>query len=139
MSTVVVDASVWVSRFVNQDAHHQVSYLWLERHFRSGGMVVSPVILLAEIAGLVGRQTGDIALAHNAYRKLLRLPNFRVVPITHELGVAAANLAANLNLRGADAVYVALAQALRLVLITWDQQQRERGAAIVTTALPTID
>ncbi|TAK33203.1 MAG: PIN domain-containing protein [Chloroflexota bacterium] len=138
MSTVIVDASVWVSRYVEEDTHHRISQLYLERHFRSGGIVVAPVILLAQLAGPVARQTGDRTLAHDAYRKLLKLPTFRVVPIDHRIGVAAAKLAADLGLRGADAVYIALAQALNITLITWDEQQRERGAAAAATVMPQL-
>lgn len=137
MNAAVVDASVWVSRFVNQDPHHVDSYGWLERHLKEGGIVVAPAILLSEVAGPVARQTGDSALAHGVYKGMLRLRGLRIVPIDRRLGGSAAALAADLMLRGADAIYVALALRLSLPLITLDEQQRSRGSAAVTVATPT--
>ncbi|MCI0438124.1 MAG: type II toxin-antitoxin system ParD family antitoxin [Chloroflexi bacterium] len=32
----VVDASVWVSRFITADAHHGLSHSWLQRQVESG-------------------------------------------------------------------------------------------------------
>lgn len=138
MPAVVVDASVWVGRYLEQDANHLVSYQWLKGHFRAGGVVIAPMILLAELAGWVARRTGDRELAHKSYQHLLELPNFRVVPDDRLLGSVAAKLAADLALRGADAVYVALAQTLGLTLVTWDVQQRERGARAVSIAVPAV-
>ena len=138
MSTVVVDASVWVSYVLREDVHHQTSHLWLTGHLRGGGLVVAPTILLAEVGGPVARQTGDLTLARNTYRELLQLPTLRIVPIDYRLGTATATLAINLGLRAADAVYVALAQILAIPLITWDEQQRTRSATTITAAIPTL-
>jgi predicted nucleic acid-binding protein len=45
-------------------------------------------------------------------------------------------VAANVALRGSDALYVALATKLDLPLVTWDKQQRERGAVFCRTMTP---
>ena len=50
--------------------------------------------------------------------------------------IDAARLASDLQIRGADAVYVALAQQLSLPLIAWDQEQLSRAATIVQTWTP---
>jgi predicted nucleic acid-binding protein len=47
-----------------------------------------------------------------------------------------ADLAAQLQLGGADALYVALAQRLGIPLITWDREQLQRGLAAVTALTP---
>jgi predicted nucleic acid-binding protein len=64
------------------------------------------------------------------------LPGLRLLPIDHLLAQAAAALAGRLRLRGADAVYVATAASLRLPLITWDVEQRDRAAAVVDVRTP---
>ncbi len=48
----------------------------------------------------------------------------------------AAAIAANHQIRGCDALYVALAEELGDYLVTLDQQQLERGTAVVTTHRP---
>ena len=58
---LVVDASVWVSRFLPADETHQESRRWLERYFRSGGQLVEPVLLLVELSAAISRRTGSAA------------------------------------------------------------------------------
>jgi predicted nucleic acid-binding protein len=49
---------------------------------------------------------------------------------------AALGAAAARSLRGADAVYVALADLLDLPLVTWDREQRERAGRRVRVITP---
>lgn len=135
MSVAVVDASVWVSRFVTQDSNHRASYEWLDRHLGNGG-IVAPMIMLSEVAGPIARQTGDPSVAHAALGAMLRMPGLRLVPVDRQLGHSAAGLAADLRLRGADAIYVALALSLSLPLVTWDRQQHARATAAIRVSTP---
>lgn len=137
MSATVVDASVWVSRLVSLDTHHALSRQWLEHQMAEGGQLVSPVLLLSEVAGAISRRTGDRSLARQAVKHLLRLPALRIVPIDHSLGNDSAQLAADLGLRGPDAVYVAVAQRLNIHLFTWDQEQIEKTSKIIRAHLPS--
>jgi predicted nucleic acid-binding protein len=50
--------------------------------------------------------------------------------------LAAARVAGRLRVRGADAVYIAAAAGLRLPLVTWDVEQRERAAGFVEVLVP---
>jgi predicted nucleic acid-binding protein len=132
----VVDASVWVARLVPQDVHYAASREWLERHIAQGGVVADPVLLLAEVAGAISRRTGEPALAHAAVAHLLRLPALRLVPIDARLARVAMQLAADLGLRGSDAVYVATAHELRVPLVTLDQDQLSRAGSRVSARAP---
>ena len=53
-----------------------------------------------------------------------------------ELADLSAQIAAELRLRGADAVYVAVAVQRGVPLITFDDQQRNRASQRVQTATP---
>ena len=132
----VVDASVWVSRLVPHDVHHAASRQWLLQELADGHLLVAPVLLLAEVAGAVSRRTARPLLARRTTRSLLRLPGLRLVPLGRRLGPEAAELAADLGLRGADAVYVATARRLGLPLVTWDVEQRERAARLIAVRAP---
>jgi predicted nucleic acid-binding protein len=136
---MVVDASVWVSRLVPQDVHHLVSRRWLERHVAGGGLLVAPVLLLAEVAGAISRRTREPRLANQAVESLLRVPDLRLVSVDPRLGREAARLAADLHLRGADAMYVALAHHLNVPLVTWDREQRDRAASLIMVHTPDAD
>jgi predicted nucleic acid-binding protein len=60
-----------------------------------------------------------------------------LVPLTEQRARQAAQIAITCRLRGADAVYVALAQELGTTLITWDAELLARGALAVPTMTPT--
>ena len=133
---VVVDASVWVSRLIPQDAHHEPSKRWLEEFSARKGKIIAPVLLLLEVAGAISRRTGEPSLAHQAVNQLQRPGRLRLVPIDRRLGLAAAQLAADLGLRGADATYVAVAQQLGIPLLTWDEDQKEKSGKVIQVLFP---
>lgn len=125
---VVVDASVWVSRLVPEDEFHERVKAWLANQRERGMEFVSPSLLLAEVGGAISRRTGSPELAGKAIRQLENLPGLRLVEMDHTLSREAADLAAELGLRGADAIYVAVAARLSLPLVTLDADQRSRAA-----------
>ncbi len=49
---------------------------------------------------------------------------------------SAVALAADLYLRGADALYVAIAHEIQVPLVTWDNELLERAAVILPTYTP---
>ncbi len=49
---------------------------------------------------------------------------------------AAVNIALDLQLRAGDAIYIAVAQQLNLPLVSWDNEQLERGGRLITTYSP---
>lgn len=136
---MVIDASVLVSRVVPGDVNHDASRRWLDLHVVRGGLVVAPAVILPEVAGAIARRTGKPRIAHRAVAALLRLVELRLVAIDAALAETAARLAADLRLRGADALYVATAARLGLPLVTWDTEQRQRGAARVRIVVPQAD
>lgn len=59
---------------------------------------------------------------------LQELPNLTLVALDDALAEVAATIAADRALRGADAVYVAVAQRYGTTLVSLDHEQRERAA-----------
>jgi predicted nucleic acid-binding protein len=133
---IVVDASVWVSYLLPQDIHHFASEAWLDGYIQGGGKVAAPMLLLVEIAGAIRRRTGDMTLARQAIGTLANLPELSLVELDQSLSLTAANLAATLALRGADTLYVTVAQALQAPLVTWDQEQLTRAGQLIQTRTP---
>ena len=130
MSFFVLDASVWVARLVPQDAFHQTVKSWMVNERAVGTQFISPALLLAELAGAVSRRA-TVALGRKALSDLEALPGLRIVEMDNVLLREAASLAADLGLRGADSVYVAVAKRLDVPLVTFDVEQRERGKMVV--------
>jgi predicted nucleic acid-binding protein len=129
---VVVDASVWTARLVAQDIFHAPASRWMAERRAENTLLVSPSLMLAEVAGAISRRTGDRALAERALQALIQLPGLRLVEMENALALSAGKLAASLGLRGADAIYVAVAETLDLPLCTLDEEQARRAAYRVT-------
>jgi predicted nucleic acid-binding protein len=134
-----VDASVWVSALVPGDVHHVASRGWLGRQELADQALVSPSLLVPELAAAISRRTGRSALGRSAITALMRLPHLRIVALDAELAMDAGRLAADCAVRGADAVYLAVARRLGVPLVTWDREQRERGNRLVDVVTPTED
>ena len=98
--------------------------------------LVTPALGLLETAGAVARRTGSSALAREIVTAIERLPNVVVVIPDAELWTLAVHAASGRALRGADALYVALAEALGMPLATWDDEQRTRAGRRIKTLTP---
>lgn len=109
---IVVDASVWVGALVDADLQHADSRRWVADALADGTPIAAPVLVLPEVGGAIARVTGSSVLGRRAVDWLLSLPVLRLVSVDHELGIRAGQLAAEQRLRGADAVYVAVAAGL---------------------------
>jgi predicted nucleic acid-binding protein len=133
---MVLDASVWVAALINKEQHHAESVELLGRLVQDRRTAFAPILVLAEVAGAVARQTRDSARAETGLR-FMRAQNWLSIhPFTESQGETAAAIAAQYFLRGADAVYVALARQLGTPLVTWDKELLERAAAVVPTFTP---
>lgn len=135
-AAVVVDASVWVSRFIPQEIHHATSRLWMEQYISEGGLLVAPALIQVEVAAGIARQTGQPALAKAAIAFLNSLRAMRFVPLDSVLVSAAVDIAADLQLRAGDASYVAVANQLSIPLVSWDREQVERASRLIATYTP---
>ena len=133
---VVVDASVWVAYFIQHDVHHVACKTWLQNHALNRGTFAVPVLLLAELAGAVYRRSGKSELAKAALAEVLKLPELTIVPIDRTLGNLAADLAAQLGWRGADATYAALAYHLNVSLLSLDQEHQTRAGYLIKVRNP---
>ena len=132
----VIDASVYVAMVNAHENQHSNSWAWFEHAQAAQEEISAPNILLAEIAAALSRGTGNPVLAHRITQQLLDSKLINLVSVTPNLAERAATIAANHQIRGCDAVYVALAEQLDVYLMTLDKQQFERGAEIVTTRQP---
>jgi predicted nucleic acid-binding protein len=132
----VIDASVYIALINAHEKEHALSWAWFEAAQAAQLPVVAPIILLPEVAAALSRGTGDSQLATQVVQQLEHSGVVQLLPITPALASRAASVAANHRIRGCDAIYVALADQLDDYLVTWDQLQLERAAAIVNAHPP---
>lgn len=132
-----VDASVFLNAFNPYEEGHEESRSLLARLEENAIPIIVPNLLQVEVAAAVARGRGDAGLARRFAETLMRLPHLVVVPVDDRLARVAAALAADQRLRGADAVYGAVAARFGSALVTRDKEQGERLAAVITTLRPS--
>ena len=134
---IVVDASIWVARLVSEDSFYQPVRDWMSARLEQDDQFLAPSLLLAEIGGAISRRTTS-SLGLKAIEQVKSLPGLQLIEMEQALIDDAAQLAAELGLRGADSTYVAVAVRLDLPLITLDIDQRQRAAKRVKVLTVSI-
>jgi predicted nucleic acid-binding protein len=102
-------------------------------------LIAAPILLLAEVGGAMARRLDRPDIGAEAISRLLAIPTLRLVSMDHAQGMRAGQIAAAHRLRGADAVYVAVAARLDVPLVTWDQEHIHRAAGLITAYTPAQD
>lgn len=129
-----IDASVFVAAARPVEANHAVSLEFLEQVEQQSLPTTCPTLLLTECAA--ARATDDEALAEKMVALLVSFPGMAFISPSLDLAHRAAEIAIRHRLRGADAIYVAVAERSGSILMSWDQEMLERGEAVVVTATP---
>jgi len=132
-----LDASIVARDFDPGDPEYAACHELIALLDQQAIPVIVPRLLLAEIAGLARRLTRDPIRARLMVDAWRTFPHVQIVSLDDALIDAAAEIAADYALRGADATYVAVARQYNCTLVSLDREQHERAAAIVTTLTPT--
>lgn len=133
---LTIDANVFASSSSLADKLNAESEEFLRRVGQQKLKIYCPTLLLPEVASAIIRPTSNINAARITLASVESFPNIGFVGLTELGSQAAVQIAITCRLRGADAVYVAVAQEYRTTLITWDQELLTRGAAAVTVMTP---
>ena len=133
---MIVDASVWIASVLDKDLRHEVSLAFMHRFVMERQIATVPLLVWAEIAGAVARRTGDTDRGMKVAELIAAKNWVRGVPLDASLASESMRLSAKLRLRGADAVYVALAAICREPLITLDAEMLERARDMADTFTP---
>jgi predicted nucleic acid-binding protein len=131
-----IDASVFVNAFNPHEDGHDASLTLLTAIHDAGDPVIVPALALPEIASAVARATDDTEGAVAYAAAVGNLPHVTLVSLTPAAGREAASLAALHRLRSADAVYAWTARRYGTTLVSRDDQQRTRAAAVLACVTP---
>jgi predicted nucleic acid-binding protein len=133
---ICIDASVFVAAARPSEAQHAESQAFLQAVQVTAEALCVPVLVLPECAAAIARRTQNPDLGMRLVRLIERFPGLQLIPLSGGLAHRGADVAAVHQLRGVDAVYVAVAEALRATLVTWDAEMLGRGSTVVDTATP---
>jgi len=131
---LTIDASVFVSAARPSEKQYPLSYRFLHRVKRS--KIFCPTLVLAECGAAIARPTGDSLLSGRLVNLIKHFPGMTQVPLDLPLALRAAEIAIENRLRGADAVYAAVAEDFDAVLVSWDEEMLERCPESVLAMSP---
>lgn len=131
-----VDTSVWVNSFDQREPGHAVSRQVLQQLGAQGIPIFMPHLVLVEVAGAISRTRQDVMQAQAFATALSQLPNVTFIALDEALAVQALLLAAQHSLRGADAVYAAVALREGCTLISLDNEHLTRLKNVVAVQTP---
>jgi predicted nucleic acid-binding protein len=134
----VLDASVFVASARTSEIHHTDSLDLLQAIQEQAAIVFCPTLVLSECAAALARQTNLPSLPEKLLAYIEDYPQLSLIPLDVFMARRAAQMAIHHRLRGADAVYAAVAEAFNATLITWDQEMLARCPAAVPTLTPAI-
>ena len=132
----VIDTSVWIGTLLTGDAHFAESSAWFATQVAENQGFHIPMLIIPELAGVLaqnGVSGPDIA---EAAREIIEARTVHLHELALQSTLLATRIAASTGMKGADAVFVALAANLGFPLVSWDKQQRERGAMFCRTMTP---
>ena len=131
-----IDASVHLNALSPAEPGTGASLACLQRIVAQRRPIFSPTLLIVEVAAATARSLGSADLALRMAQALRSLPGQLWVALDDDLANEAARLGAEARLRGADAVYAAVARRFGATLVTRDQQQLERLCRLVPVLTP---
>lgn len=131
-----VDASVWVNAFDQREPNFKTSWRFLQALHEQALPVVVPNLLLVEVAGAISRTRNEPVRAQEFATAVAQLPSVTLLPLDGKLAEEARNLAAQNGLRGADAVYAAVALHADCTLVSLDQEHLTRLTSVVPVCAP---
>ena len=131
-----IDASVFVNAFNPHERGHAESLQILAEIQERGDPIIVPSLLVAEIASAVARASDDTIGALQYANATAALPHLTLVSLTPVMAGRAAELAATYRLRGADAVYLAVARRYATTLVSRDDEQLKRASGVAVCQTP---
>ncbi|PDW00969.1 type II toxin-antitoxin system VapC family toxin [Candidatus Viridilinea mediisalina] len=130
-----IDTSVWVNATEADETDHVTSRAFLRESATRSLPIVVPTLVLVEVSAAVGRLRGERRSARITHL-LARWQCITFHDLDRTLADSAARLARSHRLRGADAVYVALAQRHKTTLVSRDREHLTRLTGLVPVLHP---
>ena len=134
--SLVIDASVFVAAALVEDKFHRVATEFLLEARLVGESIYEPVLVLAEVAGVISRVRQDHSVGDVAALRIEHFPRTRLRIADGPFARRAARLAARHGLAGADAHYLAVAAEFSATLVTLDEELLALDASVIVTMKP---
>jgi predicted nucleic acid-binding protein len=133
---LTVDANIWVSALDVHDPVAATCRACLLKAVERSARLYSPLLLPVEVAATIARKTRDARQGRSAAAWVRGSAGHVWQPLSEACAETAEHFASTLFLRGADAIYVAVAHLSDAVLLTYDTEVIERASKAVRVMTP---
>jgi len=125
---IVVDSSFFVSLFLKTDENHKTAIKIFEEFATKHKELLSPTLFFPEVVGTIKRRTDDMHFAQIIEETLGKWVEnlIGLKELTKERMLLSSEHAILYGLRGADAVFAALAAETKSELLTFDEEIRKK-------------
>ena len=135
-SLLTLDASVFVAACRRHEHGHVASRALLQSLQATGTPLIEPAILPVEVATALRRADGDEGAARRVAESIMVLPELTLVPVDSRFVRRVLVSTLEYGLRGADALYAAVALQYGTRLVTLDAEQLGRSPDSIQACTP---
>lgn len=130
MTTLVIDASVWVSAADSTDSRSEPSRRFLSMVVNGKTHIALPEFAELEIACALARRLRDPARGSRLAGRMLGSPHVAKHSVNRPAILRAIQVGTRSFLRSGDSLYAALARRVEGQLVSWDRELIARAGAI---------
>jgi predicted nucleic acid-binding protein len=128
---ICLDSSVIVTALRKQENRHLAAKDVLRKVKDGSHIAIEPYTVLIEVTAALKRRTGSKELALRVRDDLLAINTINFMELGAESAADAAEIAAEIGVRGMDAVVIQVAKEFNIPLVTLDQEMLEKARLIV--------
>jgi len=133
---LTLDANVFVAAEIQSEPDHGVARRVVRTAVEQGLRLHLPWLAVVEASVAIGRRLGATDPAARIATELTGMPGVTFHPLDRSLALLSVAVGAECRLRGADAVYAAVARKYGTCLITCDDELRRRTAGVIDACTP---
>lgn len=134
---LTIDASVYLNSFNENEVGSADSQAFLAQIHELAIPVFAPTLLLVELAAAVSRALDSSTKGLQIAQAVAGLPEITWVALDQRLAIQASRIGSQYRVRGADAVYAAVAEKYNSTLVTLDQQHLLRLSGFLPVKKPS--
>jgi predicted nucleic acid-binding protein len=133
----VIDSSIFLSGFFDHEPYHKESQKCL-RYFKENPSVsvFLPEFVIPEIGCVISRIIKKSKLGIEFAKSLRGFVNFKFIPVDRYIADLSLEIGSFLNLKGADAIFVAVAYNFNSTLISSDKEHLEKAKRLIKVIHP---
>ncbi|MBU4299034.1 type II toxin-antitoxin system VapC family toxin [Patescibacteria group bacterium] len=133
----VIDASVFLSGFFNYEPYYEESQKCLD-YFKENFSIpiFLPEFVIPEVGCVITRMIKKPKLGIEFAKSLREFLNFKFIPIDRHIADLSLEIGSILYLRGADAIYVAVAYNFNSTLISLDKEHLKKAKKLIRVIHP---